>query len=218
MDADPIRFRAATAADVAAIVALVESAYRGRSSRAGWTTEADLLDGQRTDPTEVAEAIADPAGVLLLAVAAAGADEAEGAAGPAGTIVGCCRLEPGPAGAHLGMFAVTPTGQGAGLGGALLAEAEGRARARWGAAELELEVIAQRDELIAWYGRRGYRPTGERRPFPYGDTRFGRPRRPDLYFVVLTKPLTEPLNEPLTSGAPAVPAARAASAQPEQSR
>jgi ribosomal protein S18 acetylase RimI-like enzyme len=179
MDADLLRFREATVADVAAIVALVQSAYRGESSRAGWTTEADLLDGQRTDATEVAALIADTAGVLLLAVETAG------------TIVGCCRIDPGPAGAHLGMFAVTPAGQGGGLGGALLTEAERRCRARWNGAALELEVIAQRAELIAWYGRRGYRPTGLTRPFPYGDARFGLPRRADLYFVVLSKPLAD---------------------------
>jgi ribosomal protein S18 acetylase RimI-like enzyme len=202
---EPYRFRAAVAADVAAVVDLVESAYRGESSRAGWTTEADLLDGQRTDPASVAAMVADGAGTLILAL------------DPAGAVVGCCRLDPEPerfgrvAGAHLGMVAVTPTGQGAGLGAALLAEAERRARERWSAAAVELEVIGQRAELIAWYGRRGYQPTGERRSFPYGDERFGRPRRDDLYFVVLRKPLVP--------GPVAVPAPTAGeSAQPEQVR
>src|SRR4051794_13241714 len=48
-DNGAVMFREAGPADLGAIVALVESAYRGESSRAGWTTEADLLDGQRTD-------------------------------------------------------------------------------------------------------------------------------------------------------------------------
>ena len=56
--AQSIVFRNATLADVSAVVELVESAYRGAGSRAGWTTEADLLDGQRTDELEIREIIA----------------------------------------------------------------------------------------------------------------------------------------------------------------
>jgi len=52
-----------------------------------------------------------------------------------------------------------------------------------------MTVIRQRPELIAWYERRGYRLTGERRSFPYGDERFGQPNRDDLEFVVLEKTL-----------------------------
>jgi hypothetical protein len=52
-----------------------------------------------------------------------------------------------------------------------------------------MTVIHLRDTLIAWYERRGYRRTGETEPFPYGDERFGIPRRDDLYFVVLEKAL-----------------------------
>jgi ribosomal protein S18 acetylase RimI-like enzyme len=167
--------------DVDDIVALVESAYRGNVSRAGWTTEADLLDGRRTDAEAVSDIVGGP-GVVLLA-------EADG------TLVGCCRLEPvsGAEGesrtCYFGLFAVAPQRQGAGIGDRLLAAAEEAARHRFGAARLEMTVIAQRDALIAWYERRGYARTGETRPFPYGDERFGIPRRDDLHFVVLIKPL-----------------------------
>jgi ribosomal protein S18 acetylase RimI-like enzyme len=87
------------------------------------------------------------------------------------------------------MFAVRPGLQNSGLGRRVLDAAERRARALWDAREMQMTVISVRDELIAWYERRGYRRTGEKRPFPYGDERFGRPRRPDLDFVVLAKPL-----------------------------
>lgn len=97
--------------------------------------------------------------------------------------MGCCVLDED---GHLGMFAVRPVTQSAGIGSALLAHAEEEARAR-GLARVELEVIAQREELIAFYQRRGYVLTGERRPFPYGDARFGVPRRDDLAFEVLVK-------------------------------
>jgi ribosomal protein S18 acetylase RimI-like enzyme len=169
-------FRSAVAADTPAIVALVESAYRGDSSRKGWTTEADLLDGQRTDREQVQESFDDPSVAFCLATLR-------------GVVVGsvCVRVDP-PGLAHIGMFAVSPALQRAGLGSALLVEAEQEAVAR-GAQVARMTVIEQRPELLAWYGRRGYRDTGEREPFPYGDPRFGLPRRDDLRFVVLRKSL-----------------------------
>jgi ribosomal protein S18 acetylase RimI-like enzyme len=171
-------YREATAADVAAVAALVESAYRGEASRAGWTTEADLLDGQRTDPEAVAGIIADPRSRVLLATAADGA------------LLGCCQLERRDGGlCYFGMFAVSPTLQSGGIGSALLTEAERVAVEEWGATGMQMTVLTQRRDLIAWYVRRGYRATGQRRPFPHQDPRFGLPRRDDLEFEVLAKPL-----------------------------
>jgi GNAT superfamily N-acetyltransferase len=173
-----LRFRPATEGDVTAVVDLVDSAYRGERSKAGWTTEADLLEGQRTDREAVTAVVSSPASVLLLAID----DDAE--------LVGCCAIEKRPRDVcYFGTFAVRPGLQGAGTGKLLLAEAERRARDEWGSRAIEMTVIGQREDLIAWYGRRGYAPTGEMRPFPYGDERFGRPRREDLYFVVLVKAL-----------------------------
>jgi ribosomal protein S18 acetylase RimI-like enzyme len=87
------------------------------------------------------------------------------------------------------MFAVSPALQGVGAGKQLLAEAERQAKADWGCARMEMTVIAQREDLIGWYVRRGYREIGVRRPFHNGDARFGIPRRPDLEFTVLSKEL-----------------------------
>jgi ribosomal protein S18 acetylase RimI-like enzyme len=203
--ADTPRFRRAEEADVPAIVALVESAYRGVSSRAGWTTEADLLDGQRTDADEVRAILADPRARIVLATDAHGA------------LLGCVKLEDGhgpntttgdggsdarveasgieasgieaSGAAWIGLFAVNPTLQARGLGRALLAEAERLARTELGRRTARMTVIAQRDVLLAWYARCGYAPTGATEPFPYGNPRAGLPRRPDLYFVVLEKRL-----------------------------
>ncbi|MEU6157951.1 GNAT family N-acetyltransferase [Streptomyces sp. NPDC047130] len=172
-------FREATAEDVDALVELVQSAYRGDDSRAGWTTEADLLDGQRTDPEAVREIVADPSGRLLLA-------ERDAAT------VACCQLEHRGAHAYFGMFAVRPGLQGGGLGRAVLTEAERFVRATWGVTEMHMTVISVREELIAWYERRGYRRTGRTSPFPYGDERFGVPRREDLEFELLVKELAAP--------------------------
>jgi GNAT superfamily N-acetyltransferase len=168
--------RPATSTDVPAVVTLVESAYRGDASRAGWTTEADLLDGQRTDDAAVADTV-DGDGLLLLAE------------DPPGVLVGCCKVEPRGDTCYFGLFAVDPTRQGAGIGDRLLAAAEEAARTRFAAQAMEMTVIGQRRDLLAWYERRGYALTGETRPFPYGDERFGIPRRDDLHFVVLTKDL-----------------------------
>jgi ribosomal protein S18 acetylase RimI-like enzyme len=87
------------------------------------------------------------------------------------------------------MFAVSPALQGGGIGKTILAEAERQVRDRWGASRMEMTVLTQRADLIGWYERRGYARTGATEPFPYGDERFGLPRRPDLLFEVLAKAL-----------------------------
>lgn len=169
-------FRAATAADVPELVALIDSAYRGDSSRAGWTTEADILGGRRTDPEGVAAVVTAENGRMLVVE-------------QGGKMVACCQLEHRGDHAYFGMFAVRPALQGAGLGKVIIAEAERWVRAEWGAREMRMTVISAREDLIAWYERRGYARTGEMTPFPYGDERFGIPRRADLEFELLVKPL-----------------------------
>ncbi|WP_432547486.1 GNAT family N-acetyltransferase [Kineococcus sp. SYSU DK004] len=180
--APDLRVRPAGHDDVPAVVALVESAYRGEASRGGWTTEADLLDGRRTDEAAVAAVVDAPDALVLLAL-----DPAD--AGDDAAPVGCCELRRAGQDAYFGMFAVDPSRQGRGTGRALLAAAEAEAVRRWGAGALEMTVIAQRTDLVAWYERLGFRATGERRPFPYGDERFGVPRRDDLEFAVLRRPV-----------------------------
>lgn len=176
--AAPLPVERATAADADAVVALVNSAYRGDSSRVGWTTEADLLGGQRTDADGIRGVVAADASRLLLHRAADG------------TLLACVLLERRPGGGcYLGMLTVRPDRQAAGIGRRLLAAAESYAAAELRASYVEMTVIGARTELIAWYERRGYARTGERRPFPYGDERFGLPRRPDLDFEVLRKAL-----------------------------
>lgn len=169
-------FRIATPTDVPAIVALVESAYRGQSSRTGWTTEADLLDGQRIDPEGVVEVIKRADSMVLLF---------EGGAG----LLACVHLEKRGGTGYFGMFAVSPQAQAQGIGRQVLDEVERWARSRWRCEYMTMMVIVQRDDLIRWYERRGYRRTGRYEPFPYGDERFGRPRRDDLRFERLEKML-----------------------------
>ncbi|MBA4013503.1 MAG: GNAT family N-acetyltransferase [Phenylobacterium sp.] len=174
-----MRFSPADPSELPVIAALVNSAYRGESSRQGWTTEADYLGGQRTDAQTLARDLAaDPQAVVMTL-----RDE------PDGPLLGCVWLEPTEGGAwYLGMLTVRPDLQDRQLGRTMLAAAEAHVR-ELGALRVRMTVIQIRDTLIAWYERRGYARTGETRPFPYADARFGRPARDDLEFIVLEKAL-----------------------------
>ena len=165
--------------DLPAIAAFVNAAYRGDSSRRGWTTEADYLDGQRTDEAWLRDELAAKSEAMLLMLRDA----------PDGPLLGCVWLEPdGPDAWYLGMFTIRPELQNCGLGRRLLAEAEAVVRER-GATRMRLGVLNVRDVLIGWYVRRGYAPTGDTHPFPYGDSRFGLPNRDDLCFTMFEKQL-----------------------------
>ncbi|MFN3469489.1 MAG: GNAT family N-acetyltransferase [Novosphingobium sp.] len=154
-----IRFRLARPADVPALRALVERAYRGESAKQGWTHEADLLDDERTSDAELADAIASADARVLLALSE-------------GELAGTVTIRNLGAGrAYLGMLCVDPALQAAGLGRALVADAEDMAAEEFGASVMEMTVIAIREELIAWYERLGYVRTGETRPFPNGEDR-----------------------------------------------
>lgn len=174
---DEVIFREATSADVPLIQPLVHNAYRGDRARLGWTHEADLLEAQRIDENQLAESIGDPAQVIVLAE-------------QAGVLIGCVLVaDKGRSLAYLGMLTVDATVQARGLGRQLIDQAEALARERFGATRMEMTVIVQRTELIEWYERRGYHQTGDRRPFPASDPRFGVPLRTDLEFVVMERSL-----------------------------
>lgn len=172
-----IAIRDVAPADIPALHRLIESAYRGEASRAGWTTEADLLDGQRTDPEDLADIVADPGQALLSAWRG---DE----------LVGCVLIaDRGEATGYFGMLSVSPTLQGGGLGRRLVEAAHRALADRFGARRVRISVFPQRETLIGWYQRLGYRLTGDTLPFPYGNPRFGLPLRDDLYFLVMERSL-----------------------------
>ena len=169
-------FRPAASADAGALVALVNGAYRGESGKRGWTTESDILGGQRIDRDGVLELIAAAGSRVELAF--------DGA-----RLVGCVHLRREADGScYLGMLTVDPALQRSGLGRALLERSESLAEG-WGCARVRMTVIHLRAELIAWYERRGYRRTGRAEPFPERDPRFGLPKVRGLSFVELEKNL-----------------------------
>src|SRR6476620_8475815 len=166
----------ATIKDVAALTSLINSAYRGEGSKKGWTTEADLLDGQRTDEAAVAELIATPGAALL---------KYENADG---LLQGCVYLEKQKEQLYLGMLTVTPHLQNSGIGKQLLYAAEAYARQQ-NCTAVVMSVISVRHELIHWYERHGYQKTGATKPFPHDDPRFGIPKQ-QLEFLILEKSLS----------------------------
>lgn len=178
MSSAPLRFRAATPADIPALVPLVTSAYRGESSRQGWTTEADILEGNRIAPEVLLGDIERPRSRVLVA-------ERNDA------MLACAHVCDEAGVGYFGMFAVRPDLQNAGIGRRVLAEAERIARDDWSLPLMRMTVIDLREELIAWYERRGYRRTGIKKPFPATDARFGLPLRHDLRFEVLEKTLAD---------------------------
>ncbi|SPN99104.1 related to N-acetyltransferase, GNAT family [Cephalotrichum gorgonifer] len=174
-----LNFRVAVADDAVELQPFVRSAYRGESSRKGWTTEADLLADERIDVEGLKEKITTPDSAVLLAT-----DDA-------GVLVACCEVAKSADGVgYFGMFAVDPDRQGGGLGRRVLEYAEGYCSRVWGVTKMEMSVIWTREELISWYVRRGYKKTGVQKPFPYAELVNGVALRDDLYFEVMEKDLT----------------------------
>lgn len=175
-NSDPLLFRPAGAGDVARVVELIESAYRGEASRAGWTTEADFLEGRRTGADDIEAILAKAHNCILLAERN-------------GELLACANIAIEDGEGYFGMFSVKPGCQGKGIGNLVLAQAERTVAQEWGCQKMRMTVIDIREDLIPFYERRGYRRTGIKKPFPYGDERFGIPLRDDLRFEVLEKTL-----------------------------
>lgn len=165
----------ATPADLPEIVALMNIAFRGTGADAGWNSEAGHIAGERVQLADLKEEFAAAPDALMMVHR------------EHGRLLACIKVEPhGPETWYLSMLTVAPGLQDRGLGRALLAAGEALAVAK-GARRMRMSVLNVRDTLIAWYARRGYAPTGETKPFPYGDPRWGTPLRDDLHFVLLEK-------------------------------
>lgn len=176
-----IEFIQAEEQHVDKIVQLVNSAYRGDSSRKGWTTEADLLDGQRVDRQGILEVINKEDSTILIATEENEDEEGE--------ILGCVHIEKQGDKMYLGMLTVQPNLQKKGIGKKLIEESEAFADF-WDCKKISMTVISVRTELISWYQKLGFKLTAEKKPFPKDDPRFGLPKVDNLEFVVLEKPVS----------------------------
>lgn len=158
--------------DISSLNKLINSAYRGESSKKGWTTEANLLEGSRTTEAELVEIIANTNNTLLKFT-------------ENNKILGCVLLIEKEHQLYLGMLTVLPQIQNSGIGKKLLNQAEIHAKAL-GLPKIVMTVISLREELIAWYKRHGYIDSGVREPFPVSDVHIPILHTP-LEFIVLEK-------------------------------
>jgi ribosomal protein S18 acetylase RimI-like enzyme len=178
-------FRFATQNDADAIARLVNFVYRGESGARAWTGEAHLLGGQRTDANAIGGALNDSRVRIILSFSDTDSKQTFGRDEP----IGCVMVRAEGDRCYLGMLTVHVDLQKSGLGSRLVAEAERVARQELGCSSMFMHVISLRTELINWYERRDYMVSEARAPFPYGDERFGVPKRDDLEFVILKKAL-----------------------------
>jgi ribosomal protein S18 acetylase RimI-like enzyme len=163
----------ATENDIPAIVQLLNSAYRGEVSKKGWTTEANLIAGdKRTDDNNLREVIRKPGSVILKYT------------NEKNQLTGCVNLQKHGDRLYLGMFSVSPEEQGSGIGKKILLASEQHAMNE-GCKSIYMNVVSVRIELISWYLRHGYNDTGERKPFAE-DGLTGKHLQP-LEFMVLEK-------------------------------
>lgn len=167
-----MNIRKATFDDIPRLEVLINSAYRGESSKKGWTTEADLLGGIRTDAESLHQLISRQNAVILIFLDANN------------VMHGCVYLEKKSNRMYLGLLTVSPAEQANGIGKKLLFAAEEYA-SKHNCSVMQMTVISVRDELIKWYERRGYYKTGATQPFP-NDEKFGIQKQP-LQFIVMEK-------------------------------
>ncbi|MFD1605902.1 GNAT family N-acetyltransferase [Flavobacterium artemisiae] len=158
--------------DIPDLTILINSAYRGESSKKGWTTEAHLLEGKRTDEEEMTEIFLDPKNTILKFTYN-------------DRIIGSVLLVEKENQLYLGMLTVSPELQNSGIGKKLLAEAENHAKTL-GLTSIIMTVISVREELIAWYKRHGYVDTGKREAFPESEIHITISEIP-LEFIYLEK-------------------------------
>ena len=186
MSPQELQFKIAQKSDILELVQLVNSAYRGESSQKGWTTEAHLLDGQRTDPETLAAQmqIHLPPSERSAVILTGRILQNESIPAP---LRACVFLQNKKDHGYLGMLTVDPLHQDQKWGRLVLQASEDFLRTSWGLRKIRITVISSRTELISWYERRGFARTGETEQFPYGDVRFGIPKTPDLLFIVLEK-------------------------------
>ncbi len=143
-------FEPANLDDAESINMLINQAYRGEE---GWTIETKIIAGERSSIDDVKKLIQNPETHLFVALIN-------------GLIAACISVEEKENQVYIGTFAVNPSLQNQGVGKQVLSFAEEYAANQLGAQKLIMVVISQREELISFYERRGYRRTDEISEYP----------------------------------------------------
>lgn len=165
-----------TLEDIPTLCALMNLCYR---SNQGWTNEFGMVTGERIQAADLLAYSQRPDVHFFRLVQNA-------------KIVACCAvIEHKSATDHyseFGSFAVHPSLQGQGLGKQLLAWGEEYAKNILGSSKMIMQVLRPRNDLIAYYQRRGYQLTDEQSPFPT-DANVGTPTDPNLMLCQMKKRL-----------------------------
>ena len=170
--------RTANHTDLKSVSKLVNSAYRGDYAKQGWTTEADLITGQRTDEKTLESELSEPGSSMELMFNEESA------------LIGCVFLKEIDTSLYFGMLTVEPSLQGIGLGKILLNHIESIAIGKK-KKTIQMSVIENRKELIDFYERRGFKSTGKLEPFPEGNPEFGIPKQKHQFLIFEKKLISE---------------------------
>ncbi|RSM10864.1 hypothetical protein CEP52_003344 [Fusarium oligoseptatum] len=170
-----LQFRIATPDDAPQLQQLIQAAFRAEDSRKDWVGDAELAANFCISVDEVLPKITSPDSEMIMAF-----DDNGALAGTVGVFHRNDDL------ARLFYLAVDQTLHRGGIGRQVLEYAEGYCQRTWGVKKLGLDALTLRKELISWYMRRGYVPTGEITPFPV-DKLNGRALPEGLGFVEMEK-------------------------------
>lgn len=158
--------------DAEKIKKLLDTAYRGEKSRKGWTTEAHLISGEvRSSLDSVKKTFCLEGSVFLKYLVKE-------------ELMACVNIQKQIDKIYLGMLAVWPQYQGMGIGKKLLHASEEYAQYVQ-CKSIYMTVISLRFDIIQWYQKLGYNPTGEILPFEE-DEEHGKHRQ-QLDFIILEK-------------------------------
>jgi len=154
-----ISIRIAASADAPRITDVINAAFR--------IAEGFFVDGPRISQAEVEQLLVK--GAFLLAEA----DD---------KLNGCVYVELRGERSYLGLLSVDPSSQQGGLGSLLMLEAEKYCRER-GSRAMDIYIVNLREELPAFYARRGYVENGTT-PFPEDVV-----TKVPCHFINMSKPL-----------------------------
>jgi len=185
----------ATDADVPALSKLINLCYRGgeagtESELQGWTSEVGLVSGLRIQTNDLLTFIHRPDvhffciknHAAIIACFSLTLKSTQALSSIAPDTQSICEF---------GSFAVHPSYQAQGLGKQLLSLAEAFARNQFHCTLMQMQVLSPREDLIAYYQRRGYQLTSAHAPFPK-HLPVGTPIQDDLNLVMMEKDLSAP--------------------------